>query len=90
MGKFTGDEIFLEVVGRINRMLILLGLFFLIYFLLETKINIFLLLLSLLNLVFSLISYKHLMITNKLAAELERARTSLGDISKEIREMHPS
>jgi len=88
MGKLTSEEIFIEVVGRINRILILLGLFFFIYFLLNTKINIYLLLLALLNLAFSLLSYKHLIITNRLAAELERAKTALGDVSKEIREMH--
>jgi len=90
MGKLTSEEIFIEVVGRINRILILLGLFFFIYFLLNTKINIYLLLLALLNLAFSLLSYKHLIITNRLAAELERAKTALGDVSKEIREMHQS
>ena len=88
MGKLTSEEIFIEVVGRINRILILLGLFFFIYFLLNTKIKIYLLLLALLNLAFSLLSYKHLIITNRLAAELERAKTALGDVSKEIREMH--
>jgi len=29
-----------------------------------------------------------LLITNRLAAELERAKAALGDVSKEIREMH--
>ena len=90
MGKLISDEIFLEVVNRINRMLILLGLFFLIYFLLNTKINMHLFLLALLSLTFSLLSCRHLIITNRLADELKRARTSLGDISKEIREMHQS
>ena len=71
-------------------MLILLGMFFLLYFLLNTNINVYLLLLALLNLAFSLLSYKHLIITNRLAAELERAKTALGDVSKETREMHQS
>ena len=88
MKNFTSEEIFIEVVARVNRLLILLGIFFFIYFLLDTKINIYLLLLSLLNLAFSLLSYKHLLITNKLAAELSRAKMTLGDVSKETREMH--
>ncbi len=90
MGKLTSEEIFIEVVGRINRLLILLGIFFFVYFLFNTKLNVYLLLLALLNLAFSLLSYKHLIITNRLAAELERAKTALGDVSKETREMHQS
>ena len=90
MGKLTSEEIFIEVVSRINRLLILLGIFFFVYFLFNTKLNVYLLLLALLNLAFSLLSYKHLIITNRLAAELERAKTALGDVSKETREMHQS
>ncbi len=90
MGKLTSEEIFISVVARVNRLLIILGIFFFVYFLLNTKINIYLLLLALLNLAFSLLSYKHLIITNRLAAELERAKTALGDVSKETREMHQS
>jgi hypothetical protein len=90
MGKLTSEEIFIAVVARVNRLLIILGIFFFVYFLLNTKINVYLLLLALLNLAFSLLSYKHLIITNRLAAELDRAKTTLGDVSKEIREMHQS
>jgi len=88
MGKITSEEIFIEVVKRVNRLLILLGIFFFIYFLLNTKVNVYLFLLALLNVAFSLISYRHLMITARLAAELERAKTALGDVAKETREMH--
>ncbi|PJC48813.1 MAG: hypothetical protein CO035_01465 [Candidatus Omnitrophica bacterium CG_4_9_14_0_2_um_filter_42_8] len=88
MAKLTNEEIFIAVVVRVNRMLIILGIFFFIYFLLNTKVNVYLFLLALLNLAFSLLSYKHLLITNRLAAELERAKAALGDVSKEIREMH--
>lgn len=84
----TSEEMFIGVVTRVNRLLIILGIFFLIYFLLNTKVNIYLLLLSLLNLAFSLLSYKHLLITNRITAELERAKIALGDVSKETREMH--
>jgi hypothetical protein len=90
MGKVTSEEIFIEVVARVNRLLIMLGVFFLIYFLLDTKVNIFLLLLALLNLAFSLLSYRHLLITARLSAELERAKMALSDVAKETREMHPS
>ena len=90
MGKLTSEEIFIAVVARVNRLLIILGIFFFVYFLLNTKVKLYLLLLALLNLAFSLLSYKHLIITNRLAAELDRARTALGDVSKEIREMHQS
>lgn len=88
MGKATGEEIFIEVVGRVNRLLILLGIFFFIYFLLNAKVNVYLFLLAFFNTAFSLLSYKHLLITNRLAAELERAKMALEDVSKETREMH--
>lgn len=88
MASLTREKIFIETVYRLNRLLIVLGIFFLIYFLLNPKINVYLFLLALLNLAFSLLSYKHLMITARLADELERAQTSLGDIGKEIREIH--
>jgi len=86
--KLTSEEIFIGVVARVNRLLILLGIFFFIYFLLKTNVNVYLLLLSLLNLAFSLLSYRHLLITIRLAAELERAKIALEDISKETRKMH--
>jgi len=86
----TNEEIFIAMVSRVNRLLILMGIFFFAYFLLNTKVNVFLLLLAFLNLAFSLLSYRHLIITNKLAAELERAKKALGDVSKETREIHQS
>jgi hypothetical protein len=90
MRKLDKEEMFIGVVARINRLLIILGVFFLLYFLLNTKVNIFLFLLALMNLAFSLLSYKHLLVTNRLAAELERAKMALNDVSKEIREIHQS
>jgi hypothetical protein len=90
MEKMTSEEMFIAVVERVNRLLIILGAFFFLYFLLNTKVNIFLLLLALLNLAFSLLSYKHLVITARLAAELERAKMALSDVAKETREMHQS
>ena len=89
MKQMMNDEMFIEVVARINRYLILMGVFFLVYFLLKTKVDIFLFLLALMNMAFALLSYKHLLVTNRLAVELERARTSLAGIAKETRQMHP-
>lgn len=88
MEKLTSEEIFIEAVARVNRLLIILGIFFFAYFLLNAKVNVYLLLLALLSLAFSLLSYKHLVITNRLAAELKRAKMALEDISKETRKMH--
>lgn len=88
MEKMTTEEMFVAVVSRINRLLILLGIFFFIYFLFNTKLNVYLFLLALLNTAFSLLSYKHLTITNRLAVELRRARTVLDDVTRETRQMH--
>ena len=88
MEKTTSEEMFIAVVMRVNRLLILLGVFFLVYFMMNNKVNVYLFLLALLNLAFSLLSYKHLLITSRLAIELERARAALQDITKETHEMH--
>ena len=88
MEKVTSEEIFIAVIMRVNRLLIILGVFFFVYFMLNTKVNLYLFLLALLNVAFSLLSYKHLLITNRLAAELERAKSALQDVAKETREMH--
>jgi hypothetical protein len=85
----TKDEKFILMVSRINRYLIILGIFLLIYFLLKTKVDMFLFLLSLLNMVFALLSHKHLELTNRLAVELQRSRIAMKDITEDIREMHP-
>ena len=89
MKQITNEEIFINVVARVNMYLVIMGIFFLIYFLLKTKVDVFLFLLSLFNMAFALLSYKHLAITNRLAIELERARMALEDVSRETREMHP-
>ena len=88
MEKVKSEEIFIAVIMRVNRLLIILGVFFFVYFMLNTKVNLYLFLLALLNLGFSLLSYKHLLITNRLAAELDRAKATLQDVTKETREMH--
>jgi len=41
-----------------------------------------------LNMGFSLLSYKHLLITARLSAELERAKMAIKDVAKETSEMH--
>jgi len=88
MRKITGDEVFIEVVSRVNRYLILMGIFFLIYFLFQTQVDIFLFFLALSYMVFALLSHKHLIITNRLSIELQRAKGALGDVTRETREMH--
>jgi len=89
MEKLTREELFINVVARINRYFIMMSCFFLIYFLLKVKIDIFLLLLALSYTIFALLSHKHLAITNRLAIELKRAKTTLADIARESAEMHP-
>lgn len=88
MEKIASEEIFIAVVMRVNRLLIILGVFFFVYFMMNNKVNLYLFLLALLNLAFSLLSYKHLLITSRLAVELERAKIALQDVTKETREMH--
>ena len=88
MKEMTRDEVFINVVKRINRLLIIMGIFYLVYFLFQTKVNMFLILLALSHITFALLSHQHLMITDRLAIELDRAKNSLADVSKEMREMH--
>lgn len=90
MKDMTNEEMFVEVVERVNKYLIIMGIFFLLYFVLKAKVDMFLFLLALSTMAFSLLSHKHVMITNRLAAELRRAETCLDDVSKETREMHGS
>lgn len=88
MENITSEEIFIAVVNRVNRLLIILGIFFFIYFMLNTRVNLYLFLLALLNMAFSLLSYKHMTITNRLAAELRRSKMALEDVSEDTRKMH--
>lgn len=90
MKDITSEEIFVSVVKRVNTYLVIMGLFFLIYFLLQTKVNIFLFLLALSYMAFALLSYKHLAITERLVVEFQRAKGALSDVSKEMREIHPA
>ncbi|MEK6732202.1 MAG: hypothetical protein AABY55_01100 [Candidatus Omnitrophota bacterium] len=88
MERMTSEEMFIAVVMRVNRLLIMLGIFFFIYFMMNTKVNLYLFLLALLNVAFSLLSYKHLVITNRLATELERTKRAIQDATEETRKMH--
>ena len=89
MQDMTSEERFAVIVGRINRYLVVMGVFYLVYFLLKTKVDTFLFLLALMHVAFSLLSHKHLIITNRLAAELRRAKLTLEDVAKETRDIHP-
>lgn len=88
MKDMTNEELFINVVARVNRYLIIMGIFFLGYFLLKKTVDIFLFFLALSNMAFAFLSYKHLEITNRLAVELRRARQALQDVTKETRQMH--
>ncbi|MFC1666430.1 hypothetical protein ACFL0P_00970 [Candidatus Omnitrophota bacterium] len=79
----------ISTVARVNRYLIMMSLFFLVYFLLKTNVDIILFLLALSYASFALLSYRHLIVTNALAVELERAKIALKDVSSQAREMHP-
>lgn len=88
MEHMTSEEVFICVVKRINGYLIIMGVFFFIYFMLNTKVNIYLFLLALLTVAFGLLSHKHLAMTDRLAVELRRAKLALDDVARETREMH--
>lgn len=89
MKQIASYETFIGTVKRINRLLIVMGSFYLLYFVLQPSANIFLMLLALSNVAFALLSHRHLMVTDNLALELDRAKIALGDVSKEMREIHP-
>ncbi len=88
MEDLKKEELFISVVARVNRYFIIMGVFFLVYFVLQTKVNVFLFLLALSFMAFALLSHKHLDITNRLYIELQRAKNALKDVSEETRRMH--
>ena len=77
MKEITHEEMFIEVVSRINMYLITMGIFFLVYFSLKTEVDVFLFFLALSYMAFALLSYRHLIITNRLAVELRRSKRVL-------------
>tara|TARA_Y100000031_G_C8149121_1_gene351468 strand:- start:343 stop:633 length:291 start_codon:yes stop_codon:yes gene_type:complete len=76
------EELFIKAVGRINRYLILMGIYYLVCFALKTRVDKFLFLLALTNMAVALLSHKHLEITNRLSVELDRAKTALRDCTE--------
>lgn len=88
MEKMTSEETFIYVVKRVNRYLLIMGIFFFLYFLFNTKVNIYLFLLALLTVAFALLSHRHMIITDRLSVEVRRAKMALSDVSKEIKEIH--
>ena len=61
----TKEEQFITIVARINSYFILMGIFYVIYFFLQTEVDVFLLLLALSNMAFALLSVRHLTMTSK-------------------------
>lgn len=88
MKDMTNEELFISVVARVNRYLIIMGIFFLWYFLMKKTVDIFLFFLALSTMSYALLSHKHLEITNRLASELRRSKGALADVSEETRKMH--
>ena len=86
MGGKTGEELFMDTVDRVNRYLIITGIFFVIYFLIITKADKFLFLLALSNMAFVLLSHKLLTIARKLASELSQARAVLKEYAAKFAE----
>lgn len=76
------EEIFMETVETVNRCLVILGAFFLFYFLLKTNVDMYLFLLALLSVSFAWLSHKHLFITQRLVFELRRAKEVLEQVKK--------
>lgn len=89
MKKMTNDEIFVLIVSRVNRYFIIIGVFFLIYFVLKSQVDVILFLLALSYMAFALLSHKHVIITSRLVVELKRSKLALADVSREVRDMHP-
>jgi len=89
MRETTDEGRFIDVVSRLNRYLIIMSIFFLMYFLLKAEVDTFLFLLALSYVAFAFLSHKHLTVTNRLAIELERARIAMKDVVKETSEMRP-
>lgn len=88
MGNMTNEELFISAVARVNRYLVIMGIFFLGYFLMKKTVDTFLFFLALSTTSYALLSHKHLEITHRLASELRRAKGALADVTKETREIH--
>jgi len=84
MENKTKEEMFMEVVDRVNRYLIVTGVFFLVYFLIITKVDKFLFLLALSNASFALLSHRLLNIARGLSAELRQTRVVLKEYAEKV------
>lgn len=80
----TKEEMFMEAVDRVNRYLIVMGIFFLIYFLIITKADKFLFLLALSNVSFALLSHRLLNIARDLSRELRQTRAVLKEYAEKV------
>ena len=80
----TKEEVFMQAVDRVNRYLVLMGIFFLIYFLIITKADKFLFLLALSNVSFALLSHRLLSIARGLSAELRQTRVVLKEYAEKV------
>ena len=78
----TKEEVFMQAVDRVNRYLVIMGIFFLIYFLIITKADKFLFLLALSNVSFALLSHRLLNIARGLSAELRQTRVVLKEYAE--------
>ena len=80
----TKEEVFMQAVDRVNRYLVIMGIFFLIYFLIITKADKFLFLLALSNVSFALLSHRLLNIARGLSAELRQTRVVLKEYAEKV------
>ncbi|MEK6732305.1 MAG: hypothetical protein AABY55_01650 [Candidatus Omnitrophota bacterium] len=80
----TKEEMFMQAVDRVNRYLIIMGIFFLVYFLIITKADKFLFLLALSNVSFALLSHRLLNIARGLSAELRQTRVVLKEYAEKV------
>lgn len=80
----TKEEMFMQSVDRVNRYLIIMGIFFLVYFLIITKADKFLFLLAISNVSFALLSHRLLNIARGLSAELRQTRAVLKEYAEKV------
>lgn len=87
MEDIKKEKTFMNAVDRINRYLIMMGIFFLVYFLIITKVDKFLFLLSISNISFVLVSHRLLTIARELDGELQQARALLKEYAVKVAKM---
>jgi len=87
MEEVKKEKVFMDAVDRINRYLIIMGIFFLVYFLIVTKADKFLFLLAISNVSFVLVSHRLLNIARELDGELRQARAILKEYAEKLTKM---